>query len=114
MILLITLLCGSSFATFVLPNCTEKCPPREAPCWDIGMNNGDCCDYCGQIPCPVYTQLHVATNCTPGCWKAISVIFEGTNARSQLNHDIFTRAIVNGSYVNSYPNGPYWTAFWVH
>ena len=37
----------------------------------------------------------------------------GTNERSALNHNIYVRMMWNnGTYVNSYPNGPFWTAFW--
>ena len=30
----------------------------------------------------VYTQIYPATNCTPGCWKIVSMVYEGTLQRS--------------------------------
>jgi len=103
------LLAASVSAKFVLPNCTTSCPARESPCWDIlDMWKGNCSDVGN-----VYTQLHPATDCTGGCWKLVSVVFEGTNQRSQGNHNIFAKMKdQNGNYVNSYPNGPWWTGFW--
>lgn len=92
-----------------LPNCTTVEPPRGAPCFDaLGMWEGQ-----GSDVGPVYTQLHEASDCSSGCWKLSSVIFEGTNQRSALDHDIFVRMRwQNGTYISTYPNGPSWTAFW--
>lgn len=74
----------------------------------LGMEQG-----LGTTTGPVYTQLHPATDCSAGCWKIVSTVYEGTNQRSALNHNIYVRMMwQNGTYVNSYPSGPYWTAFW--
>lgn len=92
-----------------LANCSAASPPAWSMCWDaLGMWEGQ-----GSDVGPVYTQLHPATDCTGGCWKIVSTVFEGTNARSQLNHNIYARMMwANGTYVSSYPSGPFWTGFY--
>ena len=78
-------------------------------CWDTTMETGACDGSIG----PVYTELIPASDCSNGCWKVISCIFEGTLQRSGGNHDAYTKMMwSNGTYINSYPNGPYFNAYW--
>ena len=89
-----------------IPNCTNPCPNITDVCWDTTINTGDCDGEIG----PVYTEIIEATDCSNGCWKAISVIFAGTPERSGDNHNVYARMLYpNGSYVTS---PPYWTGYW--
>eukprot|EP01106_Pelomyxa_sp_JSP_P011611 TRINITY_DN3059_c0_g1_i1.p1 TRINITY_DN3059_c0_g1~~TRINITY_DN3059_c0_g1_i1.p1 ORF type:complete len:200 (-),score=51.80 TRINITY_DN3059_c0_g1_i1:79-645(-) len=88
--------------------CPNSCPTAGQLCWDTSVTTGDCTE-----TGPVYTEFHAATNCTAGCWKMISMIYEGTLARSGGNHNIFAQMLdASGNYIVSYPSGPYWTGFW--
>lgn len=97
------------YGMYGVPNCTDPCPNATAMCWDTTMETGACDGTLG----PVYTELIPASDCSQGCWKVINCIFQGTLDRSNGNHNAFVKMMwENGTYINSYPNGPWWNAYW--